>query len=661
MPTLDADAGIQPADFPPSDYATATDREWLVTNGIGGFAASTLCGANTRRYHGLFVPAIHPPTSRMVFVSKIEETLVEGDGEMALGTNRFPGVIHPEGYRRLTAFRRMPVPEMEFRTRQARILKSVFMRHGLNVSVVTYTNAGDNPVELHLRPLLVYRDYHHLQREEPGWPFALTRLGEGTWRSEAFAGCHPLYIRHTSGSWVGRGDWYRNFLLDKETYRGLDDTENAFCVGMIRLSLDPGASTHVVFALAEEDLAGDPDEWMRLEQARQEAIFPRDGGDPFIRDLAISGDQFLVRRGSGHTILAGYPWFTDWGRDTMIAMRGLVIATGQQDLARSIFRTFLSRVDGGMIPNRFPDAGEEPEYNTIDATLWLFVSLYEHVIRFDDREFVREALPILEKIVVTHQAGTRYAIRVTDEGLLAGGESGVQLTWMDALVDGHVVTPRQGCPVEVNALWYNALCILREFRELAGEAAGDLDIRIRRTGEAFRRAFIHPLGYLYDVVQPDGGKDPSIRPNMIYAVSLPFSPLGREEAGQVLAAVEEHLYTPLGLRSLSPADPAFVPAYGGDPWTRDHAYHQGTVWAYLWGEWALAFLRHQDFSVSACQAVWERAGALREHYYRRDGLYALSEIFDGGQPVAGRGCPQQAWSVGMLLRVFLDPCFRGDY
>jgi len=425
---------------------------------------------------------------------------------------------------------------------------------------------------------------------------------------------------------------------------------------MVRL--DPGAAMHLVFALSGEDLHGDPDDWMREEADRQASLPPSGVIDRFVRDLVVSGDQFLVRRGSGHTILAGYPWFTDWGRDTMIAMRGLVIATGQLERARSIFRTFLSWVDGGMIPNRFPDAGERPEYNTIDATLWLFVALYEHVHRFDDHAFAREALPLLEEIVEAHLAGTRYGIGVTAEGLLAGGADGVQLTWMDALVDGHVVTPRQGCPVEVNALWYNALCILEEFRALEGLPTDDLTARIRMTREAFRQSFIHPDGYLYDVVRPDGQKDPSIRPNMIYGVSLPFSPLDPIEAEQVIARVEAELYTPLGLRSLSPHDPAFVPVYGGDPWTRDHAYHQGTVWTYLWGEWALAFLRHQAFSTDACQEVWERSARLRAHFYRHDGIEAMSEIFDGWHPGAGRGCPQQAWSVGMLLRVFLDPRFQ---
>ena len=649
-----------PGDWPPRTFETATSREWLVTNGLGGFAGSTLCGANTRRYHGLFVPALTPPTSRMVMVSKVEEAMDAGEGWVELGTNHYPGAIHPRGYEHLTAFERTPLPVATFTAGNGTLSKTVWMRHGRNVTIVRYANEGDAPINIRLRPLLVCRDYHHLRRATPDLSFVTTSIEPGLWSIEPEPGGRLLWMRFTAGTFEPAVDWYRNFIYDKETERGLDDREDACCIGTLAHRLEPGQAVHLVFTLAVEDIGGDPEELRMEEVGRIKTLVPKGIKDPFVRDLCVSGDQFLVRRGEGTTIIAGYPWFTDWGRDTMIAMRGLVIARGLKKASRSIFRTFLAWTDRGMIPNRFPDAGETPEYNTFDATLWLFVALYEHVQRFEDGKFMLEVLPKLEEIIDHHATGTRYGIGMTDDGLLCGGTEGVQLTWMDAMVDGHVVTPRQGCPVEINALWYNALRIIRSFKAMAGRETGGLDKLIRKVRDSFRRRFIHPDGYLNDVVQPDGAVDSSVRPNMIYAVSLPFSPLRRRDRRAVLDRVTRDLYTDLGLRSLAPDHPAFVPMYGGSPWTRDHAYHQGTVWAYIWGEWALAYLRVHRFSPEACAEVSARLTGFKDHFYRQDALFAVSEIFDGGAPGPGRGCVQQAWSVGMLLRVLLDPDFKAD-
>lgn len=648
-----------PEAWPPASYAAATDREWLVTNGLGGYASSTICGANTRRYHGLFVPALTPPTGRHVVVSKVEETIVVNGTEHELGTNRFPGVIHPEGYRLLVSFRRRPIPEATFSAGAAQIQKAVWMRHGLNVSVIRYKNRGSTPVTLRLRPMLVCREYHHLRREDPAVSFDITDKGKGFLRLRIQPGATTFWMRFSDGRFHIRKDWYRTFLYDREAERGLEDREDAFCPGELIAEVPPGKALFLVFGLAREEVKGNPSKWRKAEIKRNKKIPPRGVSNAFLRDLSVSADQFLVRRGHGWSIVAGYPWFTDWGRDTMIAMRGLVIATGQQQIARSIFRTYLAHLDQGMLPNRFPDAGAVPEYNTIDATLWLFVALYEHIECFADDDFLAEVMPSLEEIVAWHQKGTRYGIGLTAEGLLAGGEEGVQLTWMDAKVDGHVVTPRQGCPVEINALWYNALCILKTFRVRRGDEVRDLDVIIRRTRRAFRSAFLHPEGYLYDVVASADRKDASIRPNMLYAVSLPFSPLNRMECTAVLDWTERLLYTDLGLRSLSPQDPRFQAVYAGDPWRRDHAYHQGTVWAFLWGEWALARLRIWKGDAARAE-ILRRMESLIDHFYHRDALHAVSEIFDGGQPGPGRGCIHQAWSVGMLLRVLLDPRVFAD-
>ncbi len=370
----------------------------------------------------------------------------------------------------------------------------------------------------------------------------------------------------------------------------------------------------------------------------------------------IAGDQFIVHRqsSSSKTIIAGYHWFTDWGRDTMIAMRGLTIATGQKEVSESIIRTFLKYLDRGMIPNRFPDQGETPEYNTIDATLWVFVVLYEYFEKFEDLSFLEEVFPYLTQIIEAHKRGTRYDIHITEEGLLYGGKGLSQLTWMDARVGDHVVTPRQGCPVEINALWYNALKVYVHLGKSLKKDVSDVESDINPLKENFRKYFWNEEGYLNDVVIPNVYVDGSIRPNQVYAISLPFSPLEMPEAQSVFNCIDQYLYTDLGLRSLAKDHDDFKPVYGGDQWSRDNAYHQGTVWAFLWGEYAMAYLRLNEFSRDAQKQILEKAQSLKHHFYKEDCLMGISEIFDGQHPGEGRGCVQQAWSIGMLLKVFLE-------
>jgi predicted glycogen debranching enzyme len=382
----------------------------------------------------------------------------------------------------------------------------------------------------------------------------------------------------------------------------------------------------------------------------------------FVKALEISSRQFVVQRKStaGSTIIAGYHWFTDWGRDTMIAMRGISIATMRQQEAKSILQTFFKYLDKGMLPNRFPDYEEELEYNTIDATLWLFVALYEYQQAFDDIDFIKTVLPYLKSIIDEHANGTRYNIHVTEEGLLYGGEEGVQLTWMDAKVDDYVVTPRIGCPVEINLLWYNALKIYQYFTKLCKKKADvkavELSIKFE---QSFSSYFINSSGYLNDVVVPDVSADDSIRPNQVYAVSLPFSPLNKSRKLIVLEVVQQQLLTGLGLRTLDISNVDFKPLYQGNSWDRDNAYHQGTVWPFLWGEWAMAYLNQHGFNAKNCLYIWDASKQLQQHFYNDGCLNCIAEIFDGLQPAGGKGCVQQAWSVGMLLKVFLDSRF--DY
>jgi predicted glycogen debranching enzyme len=338
----------------------------------------------------------------------------------------------------------------------------------------------------------------------------------------------------------------------------------------------------------------------------------------------------------------------------MIAMRGLIIATGKKEIAKSILRTFLQYLDHGMIPNRFPDLGEKPEYNTFDASLWLFVTMHDYYEQFHDIEFVRSIFGKLTQILQAHISGTRYDIHVTPEGLLYGGQHGTQLTWMDAKVGDYVVTPRIGCPVEINALWFNALSIYVSFGNLLGHPVSDYAKRVKAFKAEFRREFINATGYLNDVVIPGHEPDATIRPNQVYAVSLPYSPLTYTEGKRVLSIVHQHLYTDYGLRSLSPFHGSYKPLFTGDQWHRDNAYHQGTIWSYLWGEYAIAYLQVHKYSSEARKWVKDHVKKLENHFYHEDGLYALSENFDGDHPGPGRGCIQQAWSVGMTLKALIE-------
>ncbi len=636
------------------DFEALAQKEWLLTNGLGGYASSTICGANTRRYHGLLVASFNPPTDRRVLVSRVAETaVINGSTPISLDSNQYPGTVHPQGYQYLRSFARKPLPTVHFDWEAGQLAKTIFMVQGENSTIVEYRNEGASPIQLKLRPQFVYRDFHSLFHEAPHFDFYVESIGHSRLKIHAQYGAPPVFFSFSNGTFLEDRAWYRQVEYAKEQYRGLDFSEDTYSIGYVAYELLPGECLYLLFTTEENRLAEHAPVLKSAELKRLEALAAQKR-DAFEADLLISGDQFIVQRSSTgqQTLLAGYHWFADWGRDTMIAMRGLTIAQNQRETSESIIRTFLQVLDQGMLPNRFPDQGENPEYNTIDATLWLFVVLFEYHQQFHNPGFIEEVYPFLLDILEAHRKGTRYGIHLAEEGLLYGGEEGVQLTWMDARVGGYVVTPRQGCPVEINALWYNALCITAFFGKQLGKKVSDLEQEAKKLAKTFRDQFVNQRGYLYDVVIPGSYKDDSLRPNQIYAISLPFSPLTQKEAKSVLAAVEEHLYTDLGLRSLSPQDEAFRPMYGGDPWQRDTAYHQGTVWTFLWGEYALAFLKLNKYSEKAKTQIHRRMEALRDHFYQRDCLQGISEIFDGEQPMEGRGCIQQAWSVGMVLKVF---------
>ena len=647
----------------------ALGKEWLETNGLGGFASSTIVGMNTRRYHGLLVAATKPPVGRIVMLSKFEEALCVDGHSFELGVNRYPGVIHPQGFQYLRQFRLDPFPVFTYEVEDVQITRTVFMVHGENSTVIQYDvlAGGRQKVELELRPLLAFRDYHSTSHENGSLnPAVEQRRGIASFRP--YEGLPALHLAHNAiRVESATGSWYRNFEYDVERERGLDFQEDLFNPCTLRFDLNAGPASIIA--------STEPRDAATVGSLRAQEIRRRDDiaanappgpsirtalgpsrRDDLIRTLTLAADQYIVARGAEKTVIAGYHWFSDWGRDTMIALPGLTLPTDRHDVAKSILKTFAQAVDKGMLPNRFPDAGEQPEYNTVDATLWFFEAARAYLAYTGDAEFVRSRLyKVLADIIQWHMRGTRYNIQMDSAGLLNSGEQGVQLTWMDAKVGDWVVTPRHGKAVEIQALWYNALSTMGEFATLFGDVQGQKKYRTMSalTHWSFNRVFWNEAaGCLYDVVN-DSVADASIRPNQIFAVSLHHSILPLNRAHQVVEVVQKHLLTPYGLRSLSPEDEHYKGRYEGGSTERDGAYHQGTVWPWLIGPFLSAYIKVNGYSEAARAQAEEWLKPLEAHLFDA-GLGHISEIFDGDAPHRPAGCVAQAWSVAEVLRVLTE-------
>jgi predicted glycogen debranching enzyme len=648
------------------DMDAALRREWLETNAIGGFASSTIIGLNTRRYHGLLVAATKPPVGRVVMLSKLEETLFIENQPFDLSANRYPGVVHPQGFRYLKQFRLDPFPIFTYEIEGIEIEKTVFMIHGENSTVVQYELKKNNHPEqinnlrLELRPLIAFRDYHSTTHEN-GVINRMIEQRPGIATFAPYEGLPSLHLAHNAVDLQKTGDWYRNFEYDAERERGLDFSEDLFNPCILRFDLRLRRQASIIASTERRD-AAQATEYRQAELTRRTNVAvssPLASGmdhDAFARDLANAADQYIVSRGDQKTVIAGYHWFSDWGRDTMIALAGLTLPTGKHEVARSILRTFAQHVDQGMLPNRFPDAGEIPEYNTVDATLWFFEAARAYLAYTGDLDFIRNELyPVFAGIISWHVRGTRYGIKVDTSGLLSSGEEGVQLTWMDAKVGDWVVTPRRGKPVEIQALWYNALCIMADLANRFGDEQGQKRYRNMATVASwgFNRLFWNEnTGCLYDVTN-GAPPDPSIRPNQIFAVSLTHSMLSPERAKRVVEKVKEHLLTPYGLRSLAPTDPRYRGRYTGGPTERDGAYHQGTVWPWLMGPFLTAYVKVNGGNDAARRQAAEWLTPLRSHL-ADGGLGHISEIFGGDAPQRPCGCVAQAWSVAEVLRAYVE-------
>jgi predicted glycogen debranching enzyme len=647
-----------------SDLEAACRREWLVTSGTGGYASLTVAGVLTRSYHGLLVAALAPPLGRTVLVAKLEETCTYGEIDYALSTNRWAGgAIAPQGHLQIERFcLEGTVPVWHFACADALVEKRVWMPPGRDTTYVRYTLLrASAPVTLSLKALVNYRD-HNSPIRAGNWQMALSTVERGV-RVEAFASARPYYLLCDRASATIVGEWYRGFALAAERERGLDDLDDHLHAATFESTLEVGQSVTFIASIegdpdldAEATLAHRRDYEARL-LTNFRADRPAAAGAPgWVEQLVLAADQFIVQRpiagdNDGKTVISGYHWFSDWGRDTMIALPGLTVTVGRPEIARSVLRTFARFTSKGMLPNRFPDDGQPPaeaEYNTVDAALWYFEAIRQYVQATGDEKLLAELFTPLAEMIDWHRHGTRFGIGLDpSDGLIHAGEPGLQLTWMDAKVGDWVVTPRIGKPVEINALWYNALCTMAGFATHLGKPAGEYETLAASTLQGFDRFWNNGTDYCYDVIDGPEGNDASLRPNQLFAVSLPQCPLSAERQRRLVEVCGQALVASCGLRTLAPTDARYAGHYGGDQRSRDGAYHQGTGWGWLLGPFVLAHLRVYGDPERAASVL-----APVEHHLADAGLGTVSEIFDGDAPFIPNGCIAQAWSVAEVLRAW---------
>lgn len=643
--------------------------EWLLTNGMGAFASSTVLGCNTRRYHGLLCAAMKPPVGRIMALNRIGEILcLDGktDRLLEFSINQFGGTFHPRGDQYLQRIQVGSVIRWDYVVEGVNVTKEVQLVWQRNIVGVRYTlkSPAPRPVQLQLLPFVSLRDFHGLRRST-GTKFAVIATNQ---QVSVADGDLSLHVNGDNGQYVERPDWWYRHTYARESERGQDDSEDMFTPGAFHLKTADGNASITLWAGTEPPGRRDWDEELKRHpqpplppgshnSSWRVLLPPAAGANPpaddaaglTVRRLAHAAADFVVRRtqpdgAPGATILAGYPWFADWGRDTMISLPGLLLATGRFPEAAQVLCLFAQYVSQGMVPNRFDDYTNAPHYNTVDASLWFIHACHEYLRASGDQiTFQKTLQPACQAVIDGYERGTRFHIAMDrSDCLISAGDPGTQLTWMDAKQGDTVFTPRHGKAVEINALWYNALKLMGRQDLAAAVAAG------------FVKAFwISPSRGLYDVIHGNH-KDDSLRPNQIFAVSLPHSPLNPQQQQAVMELVRHELLTPYGLRTLSRGNTKYQARYGGDIMSRDRAYHNGTVWPWLIGPFLEAYLRvngRNPDSVRQCR-VWLQP--LLDHLTGPGCIGQISEIFDGDEPHHPAGCIAQAWSVAEVLRMALQ-------
>jgi predicted glycogen debranching enzyme len=617
------------------DLEIASRREWLLTNGRGGYAMGTLAGMATRAYHGLLIAALAPPVERRLILAGCEIDVTYDGTAYALATNAWAsGTVAPDGYRQIESFALVDgLPVWTYACGDALLEVTLAMPDGADaVAIALRAARARRPLAIRARLLFADRDHHGGALPDPASFGIVVSAGGAQIRLPQSQ--RLVYVRAPGATVSAAAERYENFFLAREAERGLPSTTDAAHLLTIETTLEPAASGGFVVTL-DRSVDSDAHAIVAARRARDRKRDP----------LARAADAFLVQRGDGgRTVIAGYPWFGDWGRDTMIALPGLTLITGRAGVAAEILRTFAATVDGGMLPNRFPDDGSPAEYNTVDAALWYIEAVRAYVTATSDETLLREIFPALDAIVSGYRDGTRYGIGTGADGLIHAGVPGVQLTWMDAKAGDYVVTPRIGKPVEINALWYAGLRAMESFARRLDRSIEPYRTLADRVAVSFDRFWNVERGYCFDVLDGPAGNDPALRPNQLFAVSLHASPLTNVRSKAVVDACSRELLTSHGLRTLAPSDPQYRGAYGGDQPARDAAYHQGTVWPWLIGPFVRAHLRvYRDPDAAASY--------LRPLLDALDGyaIGTLGEIFTGDPPHAPRGCIAQAWSVAQLI------------
>ena len=624
----------------------AEETCWLLANGLGGYASTSAAFSVTRNDQGLLIAA-KTPNQRFNLVHRLSEKLSSGGKSIFLSSQTFGDGTPPEdGWRRLSSFVWEDGPCWLYQADSVQVTRRCAMEHGKNASAVVYTveNRSEAPCTLRVTPVFQFSQ----KGDPPQAPFALHYTG-GTIQGAGLT----LHVK-SSEPLLPLPQTWENLSYEDDRKDGRRETGLGLICAAVELTVPQGESRRLELVFSTEPSGKGGAEILLDAEARQHSLLAQSGfKDPAARELARSADAFIANRPSsgGKTILAGYPFFGDWGRDTMIALPGCVLATKQYETAKSILRTFLAYEQDGLVPNLFPEGQEEPRYNTVDAALLLINCVWLYYQKTDDRDFVREAWPVMVRIVHAYRTGTHHAIGMDTDGLIFAGKGMDQVTWMDVCVDGILPTPRHGKPVEINAYWYNALRILQELALTLGEDGTAYGRLAEQVKTSFTDLFwMEEKGYLKDVVSGTGA-DEQLRCNQIWAVTMPFTMLPPAQEQRVVESVRRHLYTPFGLRTLSPEDPEFHPFYGGSQRERDMAYHQGTVWPYPLGAYYLAWLKTHGSTAEAAAQVREQLGNM-EAMLREGCVGQLPEIYDGGNPGPSKGCFAQAWSVGELLRVY---------
>jgi predicted glycogen debranching enzyme len=658
------ETGIVSVQTSDRDIEELLNKEWLLTNSRGGYAASTIIGCNTRRYHGLLIGSLNPPVNRIMALSQCMEMIISKKGVHRLSTFDFGEKFSPEGYINIRGFRQDTGVHFDYLLDDIELTKSLYlMRQSDTVAIVYDFKKIKESAELTLRPFVGLRDFHILQKSYA--TMCMRRIGTGLLVRHETPNSSELFMNCPNSSFEKDPQWWFNFHYRKEQERGQDFTEDLWSPGFFKAHIDsPGriilwadfsskCNTELLKNADIDSLRED------LVKHQNNIMATSNTKNHRINTLYLASDAFVTKKdtdqGMKTTIVAGYPWFADWGRDTFISMPGLLLCTARYEHAKNVLTTFAQIADRGMIPNRFDDYTNSPCINSIDASLWFINSSFEYLKCTSDFEtFERDLMPTIRWIIESYYQGTHFDIHADEDSLITGGNPETQLTWMDAKFCGVAFTPRYGKAVEINALWYNCLCLMAEFyTQRDSEAAEHFHNLSEKVKNSFQQLFWNEqAGYLNDCVLPGGSVDASCRPNQIVAVALTFSPLNEDQQKKVVDTVERELLTPFGLRTLSPQESRYKGIYTGPQGQRDEAYHQGTVWPYLLGGFITAYLRVNDYSPQAKLKAEEFIEPLLKHLTEDGCLGQISEIFDGNSPHTHRGCIAQAWSVAELIRAF---------